>query len=214
MVRTANDDKAVTAAVHLKLSVTHPAVVYVCYDKRATSLPSWLNDGTWTHTSEGVTVTDSAASPMRVYSKSVGAGQMTLGGNKAGGGTGAQSNYFVVVRPSVAAELWKAVLPDGMLDPGVWMHEGDSDGDGLRDEFEEAHGLDPRLVDTDGDGEVDETETAPDGLTFWEAQLGQEPSPEGGDGGDRGCGAVGLEALCLLLLASVWNRTAAGDRSF
>jgi hypothetical protein len=50
--------------------------------------------------------------------------------------------------------------------PDVWVHEGDSDGDGLTDEFELQHGLDPRKVCTFLDGVPDEQRTAPDGRTY------------------------------------------------
>ncbi len=98
LIRTANDDKLVTASPHLKFTVSQPATVYVCYDARAAKFPTWLNDGTWTVTSEAFSVTDSPASPMRVLSKSVEAGPVSLGGNHTGGDTGARSNYVVIVK--------------------------------------------------------------------------------------------------------------------
>jgi hypothetical protein len=54
--------------------------------------------------------------------------------------------------------------------PDVWVHEGDSDGDGLTDEFEVRHGLDPRKVCTFLDGVPDEQRIAPDGRTYGEIQ--------------------------------------------
>jgi hypothetical protein len=50
--------------------------------------------------------------------------------------------------------------------PDVWVHEGDSDGDGLTDEFELRHGLDPRKACTFDDGVPDEERIAPDGRTY------------------------------------------------
>lgn len=44
----------------------------------------------------------------------------------------------------LAAGLGLAVSQEGSADspaPEVWVHEGDRDGDGLSDAFEEAHGL-------------------------------------------------------------------------
>jgi hypothetical protein len=98
LVQTANDDKKVTTANHLVLKLNQAATVYVCYDKRVKTLPSWLKTG-WTLTTESFGTTDSPASPMKVYKKTVAAGaQLTLGGNLGGGASGAQSNYLVVVK--------------------------------------------------------------------------------------------------------------------
>ena len=98
LVRTANDDKWVTAKNHLTLRFFRDAVVYVCYDKRATTLPPWLRS--WKATDQSISTTDSAGSPMKVYRKSVSSDEeIILGGNHAGGDTGARSNYLVVVQP-------------------------------------------------------------------------------------------------------------------
>jgi hypothetical protein len=98
LVQTANDDKSLAAEDHLTLRFSKPALVYVCYDRRASTLPPWLQG--WRPTAESISTTDSPASPMKVYWKSVTAGEeITLGGNHAGGDTGARSNYLVVVQP-------------------------------------------------------------------------------------------------------------------
>ncbi|HLF93131.1 MAG TPA: hypothetical protein VJB14_06705, partial [Planctomycetota bacterium] len=98
LIRTANDDKSVTANPHLRFSVNVSATVWVCYDKRGTQVPAWLNDGTWTVTVEDFSVSDGGASPMRVYRKSVPAGQVSLGGNLSSPATGAGSHYVVIVK--------------------------------------------------------------------------------------------------------------------
>lgn len=98
LIRTANDDKTVTAATHLKFSVGQPATVYVCYDPRAGQAPSWLSS--WTLTGETFVVADgSGPLSMRAYAKAVPAGQVTLGGNLASGAVGALTNYVVIVKP-------------------------------------------------------------------------------------------------------------------
>jgi hypothetical protein len=98
MVQTANDDKWVSADNHLTLRFFKDAMVYVCYDGRATVLPPWLQG--WRPGDESISTTDSPASPMKVFWKSVAASEViTLGGNHAGGDTGARSNYLVVVQP-------------------------------------------------------------------------------------------------------------------
>jgi len=97
LVRTANDDKLETAEEHLTLRLLQDAIVYVGYDPRATSLPFWLND--WTLTSEIVDTTDWAASPMELYAHGGVAGDIIkLGGNHAGGDTGAKSHYIPIVQ--------------------------------------------------------------------------------------------------------------------
>jgi len=71
----------------------------VVWDLRISGLPAWLNDGTWTATGE--TFTSGGLSGGRVYRKSVGAGQVTLGGNLAApasvSSTG-YSQYVVIVK--------------------------------------------------------------------------------------------------------------------
>lgn len=105
LVRTANDDKYVTAEDHLVLLLLKDAAVYVCYDNRCNqNLPVWLRS--WTLTDELISTTDRAASPMLVFRKTVKAGdEITLGGNHNGGDTGARSNYFVIAKPKVPADI-------------------------------------------------------------------------------------------------------------
>ncbi len=216
LVRTAMDDKYVAAADHLTLALGQSSVVYVCYDKRGT-LPSWLNDGTWTLTSESISSTDGAASPLRVYAKTVPAGTLTLGGNHAGGDTGARANYFVVIQPAVPAAR---VFVEGPIPPDAWKHEADldgdgtaeaadGDGDGLWNAFEPGQGVDPGAVDTDGDGVPDEGVLAPDGRTLWEVQEGIPAGgavPAGDGGGGHRCGGLGLEFLLPLGLLRLLRR--------
>jgi len=56
------------------------------------------------------------------------------------------------------------------LPPDRWEHPGDSDGDGLLDEFEAAMGLDPRKACSFPDGVPDENRLDSKGRTMWEAQ--------------------------------------------
>jgi hypothetical protein len=99
LIQTANEDKHVDAQNHLSLQLFKPASIYVCYDKRANRLPEWLDDGSWMQTADLVATSDAGASPMKVFKKTVAAGHsLVLGGNEDGGATGAQSNYFVVLK--------------------------------------------------------------------------------------------------------------------
>ena len=99
------------------------------------------------------------------------AGELVLGGNRSGGAQGAKSNYVVVVRPAgqIAKPLFK--FAEGPLAADSWVSVADSDGDGLLDAFESIFGLDPGNVDTDNDGDIDETEQGPDGRDFWDIQF-------------------------------------------
>ncbi len=187
MIRTAMDDKYVTAASHLRFTLSAPAVVYACMDRRAASPPDWLEDGSWTLTALAISTTDGPASPMRVYSKSA-SGTLTLGGNHQGGDTLARANYFVLVSASTTSAA-KELLED------AWIHEGDRDGDGLWDVYEEANGLDPDVADSDGNGTPDEHELTPLGKSHWDAQ--GVPAPSGDDDGSSSCGLLGLEILLL-----------------
>jgi hypothetical protein len=110
LVRTANDDKWIAADTHLTLVLGQWADVFVCYDARATHVPAWLADGTWSETALVVRTSDVAA---RVYVKRMPAGDLTLGGNHAGGDTLARSNYYVVVTPVPAVEPLRAIAETG-----------------------------------------------------------------------------------------------------
>jgi hypothetical protein len=203
LVRTANNDKYVKADQHLTLAVGREVTLSVCYDKRVTVLPSWLD--TWKLTGETMLVKDKAASPMLVYEKTFAAGEITLGGNRAGGAQGSRSNYVVVVRLPGAAGLNGGPLhyAAGPLGLDEWVNEGDSDGDGLTDIFEQTVGVDPQNIDTDGDDICDESEIGPDGRTLWEMQLdGFTPDdPDDGSGGGSGGGGGG--GGCFLSTASL-----------
>lgn len=94
-ILTRNDDKNLTVAEHIVFNLPEAATVYVAYDRRATSLPTWLQS--FTATSDRVYVTDSTMSYFKLYQKSYPAGQVVLGGNKNGGGANAGSNYIVYV---------------------------------------------------------------------------------------------------------------------
>ncbi len=201
LVRTSNNDKYVTEPNHLTLRIGREAIVSVCYDKRWAVLPGWLDDGSWEYAGSNMVVTDKGASPMDVFEKTVQAGEITLGGNRAGGAAGSKSMYVVVVRPTAAtvAKVGAAGAYSVLMGPLAateWLNEGDADGDGLTDIFEQVVGLDPQDADTSGDGTYDEYEAGPDGRDWFDLMLGQDmgtgrnpvPDPdEGGGGSGGGC---------------------------
>jgi len=96
-VRTANDDKSLTTSDHLTLNLSDASTVYVAYDPRATTLPVWLASD-WRKIGRlDVQTTDPYQDSLDVYAREYPSGQFTLGGNLAGGGAGAETNYVVLV---------------------------------------------------------------------------------------------------------------------
>jgi hypothetical protein len=86
----------------------------------------------------------------------------------------------------------------------------DSDGDGMTDAFEVAHGFNPNNADEDGNGVLDGNDDWDgDGiLNKNDTTPGTPPAPPapagtsgggGGGGGGGGCGLLGLEAVVLWL---------------
>ena len=107
----------------------------------------------------------------------------------------------IVVMIALAAGPWVMCQDEspGQLAPDVWVSAGDSDGDGLKDDFELRQGLDPHQAISFADGSLDEDRIASSGKTMWDVQSSEAPAspPEGGGGG---CGLLGLEALAIAAL--------------
>jgi hypothetical protein len=91
-IRTANSDKGVKASDFLTFTLTADSTVYVLYDNRVKSLPSWLGSS-WTLTRDTIRTSDGKR---RVYRKEFAAGTVVLGGNAMAPMKGARSNYNVV----------------------------------------------------------------------------------------------------------------------
>lgn len=99
---------------------------------------------------------------------------------------------------------------EAALAPDAWVHEGDSDGDGLTDAFELAHGLDPKKISSFADGVSDENRLDASGKSMWELQQMEAaapaaPSPASGSGGGT-CGLTGWEGVLLSGLAWALRR--------
>jgi hypothetical protein len=188
LIRQANDDKLRTGSAELKFTVNAAAIVYVCYDKRGNSLPAFLTDGSWTKTTDALSTTDTPASPMIVYRKNVPAGTVTLGGNRQAPADGSWTHYIPIVKPATATLALTRenedilFAPMGPLAESGWTHDGDSDGDGLFDDYEIAAGLNPALADSDGNGVSDEDELA-SGTNLRHFQLQHGLNLPGGNGG-------------------------------
>jgi hypothetical protein len=121
---------------------------------------------------------------------------------------------FALASASVAMlGIWSAGFGaaqsgSGGLSPDAWVHDGDTDGDGLTDAFEVAHGLDPRKASSFDDGTPDESRRDSDGRTMWEVHESEKAAVSAGGGGGSGaCGATGLETLFFLLLIRAFRRS-------
>jgi hypothetical protein len=95
-ILTKNNDKYVSDDQHIIFNIAQDATVYVAYDSRASSLPTWMQSFTSTGSSVGTTDVT-----LNLYEKDFSAGQVVLGGNHNGGDTGANSNYFVYVAENI-----------------------------------------------------------------------------------------------------------------
>jgi hypothetical protein len=105
LIRTANDDKGVTAAAHLTLSTAEPTTVYVGFDRRNAVRPAWLSAANgWTPSEQTIRTDYAAGNPSYiVYSKNFAAGSIVLGGPGQGPPLASGSHYVVVLtaqRPS------------------------------------------------------------------------------------------------------------------
>jgi hypothetical protein len=127
LIQTANDDKKYTGSTQVSFSLSSSATIYIAYDPRGTTLPSWLSG--WQKLTDRVGVNDPAISYMSLYSKTFAAGTVSLGGNLQSPAAGAQNNYFVIAKqttstgedniaPTVAVQL------DGVLkSAGTYSNE-------------------------------------------------------------------------------------------
>ena len=94
MIKTANNDKSLTAPEVVTVDVNMPATIYVAVDSRGDASMDWLAS----YTNSGLTIkTDVLV--YNVYKKSVAAGTVSFGGNKNGGNDEAKANYFVIAAP-------------------------------------------------------------------------------------------------------------------
>ena len=96
LIRTAEADRNLTTATHLRFTVNKPVTVYVGYDRRTTTNPAWLAG--WTVAAETWTTSNGNASPFKVFRRSFPAGSITLGANRQSPGAGMRSQYSVIVR--------------------------------------------------------------------------------------------------------------------
>ena len=83
LMRTSNDDKYDTASAFLSFDVNQSVTVFVAYDGRISSPPTWLANG-FTKTDYPISVSDMAMH-LDMWQKDFPAGTVSLGGNAASG---------------------------------------------------------------------------------------------------------------------------------
>jgi YVTN family beta-propeller protein len=195
LLRPSEDDKQVSTASHLSITLASSADVYIYYDSRATTLPPWLAG--WP-ASAGDNLTISPGLLMKAYKKTIAAGTLTLGGNLQGGPNGALRNYFAIINQT------GAVFEEGPISALEWVHDRDADGDGLHDDYEAVKGSSPWVPNSVTAGLADEDQIVSGTTTAFQDQIAFEtppPTPSGGGGGGGGgCGFLGLEFLLPLAL--------------
>ncbi|MCF8038225.1 MAG: fibronectin type III domain-containing protein [Desulfohalobiaceae bacterium] len=167
LIVTSNDDKDETSETFLEFTLSNQATVYVAFDSRAASLPTWLETG-FTPTDMTLDVSDSYMGHFNVYEATYGAETVQLGGNAASGEDGSGSNYIVIVEPNSSSGTEPSTTDsdsDGLTDSeetdtyGTDPNVADTDSDGLNDGDEvNTHSTDPLQADSDGDGLQDGTE--------------------------------------------------------
>ncbi|MBF9254588.1 T9SS type A sorting domain-containing protein [Pontibacter sp. 172403-2] len=108
LIETANDDKKSTSTSLLSFNLSEQSVVYVAYDPRGTTLPSWLSG--WQKLTDKLGVDDSQISNMDLYSKTFAAGEVVLGGNLASPAKGAQTNYLVIAKQTATPPTSTALV--------------------------------------------------------------------------------------------------------
>ncbi len=133
LVKTANDDADETGTELFTIEVTYPSSIYIAYDSRSSSRPNWMSGYASTGTSIGTSDVT-----FDLYKKEVTPGELTFGGNKATGASGALSNYFVlgVSGVTVGSGIYNLINLDhgGYIDadPNNNLSLGSTDGSDRR----------------------------------------------------------------------------------
>jgi len=205
LLRTAEDDKGDASANLVTINIAGTtADVYVFFDSRATSLPTWLQAYTAVPTdtinlTPGTSVT---GLPMLAYKLAAVNGAVTLGGTLQGNATGALRNWFAIIKPV------SKVFEEGPISQGEWAHDQDQDGDGLRDEVELSLILNPWVANSASAVLPDEDALVSGGTqTAFQAQAAMSAAgPGGGGGGGGGCGLMGLEYVLPLVVVRLLGR--------
>ncbi|MBN2414165.1 T9SS type A sorting domain-containing protein [candidate division KSB1 bacterium] len=93
-IKTANQNADNTDINHITFEIQNECTLYVGFDSRAVSLPTWVTSQ-FSNTGSNILVSDEAGQ-MIVWSKTFPKGVYTLGGNMAAGCNGAGSHYIIL----------------------------------------------------------------------------------------------------------------------
>jgi lysophospholipase L1-like esterase len=103
-IMTADSDRNNTSGNSLSFDINANSTIYIGYDSRALSLPSWLANN-FTPTGTVLRVTDPDVSTLNLYKADFTVGTVSLGGNKASGASfpnGIEAaNYVVIVKKRI-----------------------------------------------------------------------------------------------------------------
>jgi predicted amidohydrolase len=107
LIKTANDDKKNITNPFLTFKVNQSVSVYVGYDTRITTKPTWLSE----FTNTGDEVIDNAGIRFVLYKKNYSAGTVSLGGNE---GISDSNMYIVLVKVSTSDDITPPAAPRGL----------------------------------------------------------------------------------------------------
>ncbi len=98
-MKTANADKQNNSASFITFDLLKPSTVYIAYDRRATSIPTWLKK--FAKTGMEIAFYDQSNPTYRfdVYEKHFSPGEVALGGNNAPYPDKAPNTYLVLFKP-------------------------------------------------------------------------------------------------------------------
>ncbi len=114
-IKTANNDKNVSADPHLTFTLGAAASVFIGYDTRASAEPAWLASD-FTPLGSVLDIADSDVNQeFDLLRRDFPAGTVELGGNQA---AGANSNYTVVVKPVNTSEAGRTLAMPPLIGDG------------------------------------------------------------------------------------------------
>jgi putative membrane-bound dehydrogenase-like protein len=112
LLQTPNEDDGSTGEDYLRLELWMPSQVTIAVDRRNASRPSWLVDG-FKKSDESI---EADHWIFDLYSKSMDAGSIQLGGNTQNGKAGGKGNYIVVIQPQPLTAQPTPVTLDATLE--------------------------------------------------------------------------------------------------